>query len=176
MRNFIFLLILISNLFAVEKTEVFKLYKEHKYLETCNKGMWIFNENKNDPVFKSIIAISCVNAGMINTAIRVAKFMNDTPLDRHNASYVASLFLAKKLLLQFLYDKINLSNISLPKSSHPLSIILEHIASNNYTLKNDKYIINYNDKEYILSKTTPHRFIIKIYNKNHILLSKRLYW
>jgi len=175
MKLFIFLIFFISNLLAITKSEVYKSYKQQRYTKTCEEGTWIFNKNKNDDLFNSILSISCVNADMINNAIRISKFMNKSKLSRHNASYIATLYLIKKLLLQLVYDKIDISNLSLPKSSHPLSIVFENIAQHNYKIQNEKYIVYDNGNKYILSKTKNHKFSIEIYqNKN--LISKRIYW
>jgi len=169
------LFIFVLNLFGITKEEIYSLYKNHDYINTCNKGMWIIRKNNNDDNYQSIVSLSCVKVDMINTAIRIAKTMNHTPIGRHNASYISSLFLIKKLLLQLVYDKIDISNLSLPKSEHPLSIMFENISHNNFSKVNNTYIVESNNKKYILSPIEKDKFIIKILENNN-LISKHIYW
>jgi len=126
MKKLLFLLLISLNLFGVTKTEIYNFYKNQNYKDTCSKGMWILNKNRNDN-YMSIVSLSCVKSDMINSAIRISKLMGKTKIGRANASYVANLYLIKKLLIQFVYDKINLSNLSLPKSNHLLSKVFENI-------------------------------------------------
>ena len=169
------LFIFVLNLFGVTKGDIYSLYQNHDYINTCKKGVWILAKYKTDDDYQSIVSLSCVKVDMINTAIRIAKTMNHTPIGRHNASYISSLFLIKKLLLQLVYDKIDISNLSLPKSEHPLSIMFENISHNNFSKVNNTYIVEVNNKKYILSPIEKNKFIIKILENNN-LISKHIYW
>jgi len=162
-------------LFGITKNDIYQYYTDKDYKNTCNKGIWILNKYKTDDNYQSIVALSCVKVDMINTAIRIAKTMNHTPIGRNNASYIGSLFLIKKLLLQLIYDNINISNLSLPKSKHPLSIIFENISHNNYIKQNNKYIVKIDNYKYILAPIENNKIKIEIYN-NNILIDKHIYW
>ena len=176
MKQLLFLITIISLSFGVEKSEIYKLYKNKDYINTCKKGTWILNENKTDDNYLSVVALSCVKADMINTAIRISKYMIHTPIGRNNASYIASIFLIKKLLLQMMFDNIDISNLSLPKSNHILSIVFENISHGNYSKIGDIYIVEQNGYRYTLSKVKNEQKIsIKIY-RNGNLLSEHLYW
>jgi len=175
MKKLLFFIVLITNLFGITQNDVYNLYKKGDYKNTCLKGMWILNQFKHDDNYQSIVALSCVKVDMLNTAIRITKTMNHTPIGRHNASYISSLFLNKKLLLQLVYDNIDISNLSLPKSEHPLSIVFENVSHHNFSKIDNTYIIEYNGKKYILSPYKNDKFIIKIL-KNNKLISKHIYW
>jgi len=175
MKKLLFLMIFI-NLFGVTKNEIYTFYKNKNYKETCTKGMWILNKYRKDDNYMSIVALSCVKNDMINTAIRISKYMIHTPIGRQNASYISSLFLTKKLLLQMMFDKIDITNLSLPKSDHILSILFENISHNNYSKVDNMYIVQQNGYRYTLSTIdNENKIIIKIY-KNNNLLSKHIYW
>jgi len=169
------LFIIVVNLFGISKIDIYNLYKNHNYKNTCIKGVWIINRYKHDDDYQSIVALSCVKADMLNTAIRITKTMVHTPIGRHNASYIASLFLIKKLLLQMVYDNIDISNLSLPKSEHPLSIVFENISHNNFSKVDNTYIVEKNNKKYILSPKNKNKFIIKVL-EDDTLISEHIYW
>jgi len=164
-----------SFVFAITKEEVYHLYQNHDYKHTCQRGVWILNEYKNDDAYQSIVAISCVKADMLNTAIRISKTMNHTKLGRNNASYIATLYLIKRLLLQVVWDNIDISHLSLPKSNHHLSIVFENISHNNFSKTNNVYTITADGNKYILSPEENNKIAIKIY-KNNVLVSKHVYW
>ena len=175
MKKILFMIILINTLFGVTKNDIYTFYKNKDYKNTCLKGVWILNKFKDNDTYQSIVALSCVKVNMLNASIKIAKTMIHTPIGRNNASYISSLFLIKKLLLQKLYDNINISNLSFPKSNHPLSIVFENISHNNFTRKEDKYTIYYQNKKYLLYPIKTNKFVIEIY-KNNMLLSKKTYW
>ncbi len=176
MKKLLFLLTIISLSFGIEKNEIYNFYKNKDYTDTCKKGIWILNKNKNDDNYLSIVALSCVKIDMINTAIRISKYMIHTPIGRNNASYIASLFLTKKLLLQMLFDNIDISHLSLPKSNNILSIVFENISHGNYSKIGDVYIVEQNGYRYTLSKVANETKIsIKIY-KNNNFISEHIYW
>jgi len=175
MKKIIFFTIFITNLFGITQNDIYNLYQKRDYKNTCIRGVWILNQFKHDDKYQSIVALSCVKADMLNTAIRITKTMNHTPLGRHNASYISSLFLIKKLLLQLVYDDIDISNLSLPKSEHPLSILFENISHHNFSKVNNTFIVETKNKKYILSPHQTNKFIIKIY-ENDKIVSKHIYW
>jgi hypothetical protein len=144
------LVVFASFSFAITKNQVYSLYKKKDYLNVCVKGLWGFKKYKNDEVYLSIVALSCIKVDTINNALRISKSMGKTKIGRANASYIANLYLVKRLLIQFVYDGIDLSNLSLPKSNHFLSIIFDNLSKNNYIKKGDSFIIKLKDRTYIL--------------------------
>ena len=177
--NKILLLILFFStlLFGITKNEIYKLYNNKEFKTTCEKGTWILRQNRDDDTFLSVVGLSCINADMINTAIRISKYMGRTKMGRNNASFISSIFLTKKLLIQFIYDKIDLSNLSLPKAEHYLSDIFENISKNNYKVEGNQIITEIDNFRYSIEpfgKST-NKILIKIYQNNK-LLSKHIYW
>ncbi len=171
----VIIFLMFINLFGVTKNDIYNFYKNKNYSDTCKKGMWILNKYRNDDEYMSIVSLSCVKEDMINTAIRVSKYMIHSPVGRQNASYISSLFLIKKLLLQMVFDKIDISNLSLPKSDHPLSVLFENISHHNFSKVSDLYIVKQNGYRYTLSPKDKNKISIKIY-KNDNLLSEHIYW
>jgi len=165
--------------FALSKIDIYKLFKDKNYKQVCIKGNSITSKYLKDDTFLSVVALSCVKSDMLNTALRISKFMRNSKLARNNASYIANLYLIKKLLIQFMYDKIDLSNLSLPKSNHFLSIIFENLSSKNYKKKGDKIIIDLKDKTYILTpinENNKHKISILIVDKKTHKQYEHIFW
>jgi len=178
MSKILFLMLFFSTLlFGITKNEIYKLYNKKHFKATCEKGTWILRQNSKDDTYLSVVGLSCVNADMINTAIRISKYMGRTKIGRNNASFISSIFLIKKLLIQFIYDEIDLSNLSLPKAEYYLSDIFEKISQNNYKKKGGVYIVKIGKFTYSLEpfETSTNKILIKIYQNNK-LLSKHIYW
>jgi hypothetical protein len=149
-KIFLSLFIFSSFSFAITKNQIYYFYKNKDYNDACIKGLWGFQKYKNDETYLSVLALSCINVDMLNNAIRISKSMGKTKIGRANASYVANLYLIKRLLIQFVYDGIDLSNLSLPKSNHFLSIIFENLSKHNYKKQKDSFIIKLKNTTYIL--------------------------
>jgi hypothetical protein len=155
------------------------MFQNKNYSKVCTSGLPMVYRFKDDDASLSIIAISCVKADLINSALRPANIMRNSKIGRNNASYVANLYLIKKLLIQFIYDDIDLSYISLPKSNHFLSIIFENLSKNNYIKKDNKIIIETNNKKFILeplNQDNKHKVSILILNKKTHKQYQHIFW
>jgi len=175
MKKIIFPFFMIISLFGITKNDIYKLYNQKNYKLTCIKGTWLVKNYKTDDEYLSVVALSCLKIDMLNTAMRISKVMNNSAMGRENASYIASLYLIKKLLLQLIWDKIDISNLSLPKADHFLSVIFENIAHNNFSKVDNSYVVKHDNKRYVLSPLKPNKIKISIY-KNNKLLSTHIYW
>jgi len=178
-KLFLLVIIFFTNfLFAVTKDEIYKAYQEKNYKKACEKGTWILSKNKNDENYLSLVALSCINNDMLNTSIRISRILGKTKMGRANASYIANLYLIKKLLIEFIYDNIDLSNLSLPKSNNFLSEIFENLSKKNYIKnKNGDIIIKANNnKKYIISKVPNEKGKILIIINNNNNIEKHIYW
>jgi hypothetical protein len=163
--------------FAITKAEIISLYKKENYKTICKKTEWTFTKFKDDEIILSIIALSCIKDDKLNAAIRTSRFLGKTKAGRANASYIANLYLIKRLLIQFIYDKTDLSHLSLPKSSHFLSKVFENITNHNYIKENNKFIIHLSNAIYTLkalnsSKNKGIEIIIQKDNQKH----KHIFW
>jgi hypothetical protein len=180
LKNILIIQILITFLYAsYSKYDLYQMFENKHYKKVCESGLPMIYKLKNNDAYLSIIAISCIKADMINTALRVANIMRNSKMARNNASYVANLYLIKKLLIQFIYDKIDLSNISLPKSNHFLFIIFENLSKKNYIKKDNQIIIKTKNKKFILkplNKDNKHKIYILIIDKKTHKQYKHIYW
>jgi hypothetical protein len=172
------LIIFSSFAFAITKNQVYSLYKNKDYKNVCKKGAWIFTKNKNDETYLSIVALSCIKADMLNSALGMSKYMNNKrKIGRVNASYIANLYLIKRLLIQFVYDGIDLSNLSLPKSNHFLSKVFENLSKHNYMKENNKFVIKLKNITYILQPledSKAKKIIITVIKNNKIY--NHIFW
>ncbi|NPA55998.1 MAG: hypothetical protein GXO40_06500 [Epsilonproteobacteria bacterium] len=159
-------ILLVALLFSSLFADVYTLYKNKNYPKACKVGSYMLYKKpalKKDDNYQSVVALACVKADMLNAAIKIAKTLTHTKIGRNNASYVASLFLIKKLLLQLVHDKIDIANLSLPKSPHFLSIVFENISHGNFTKQGDTYVV---DKKYFLKPYQQDKFMITIRDNN----------
>jgi hypothetical protein len=171
------LIIFSSFAFAITKNQLYSLYKNKDYKNVCIKGTWALKKYKNDEIYLSIITLSCVKVDMLNNALRISKSMGKTKLGRTNASYIANLYFIKRLLIQFVYDGIDLSNLSLPKSNHFLSKVFENLSKYNYMKENNKFVIKLKNITYILQPLEDSKFkkiIITVIKNNKIY--KHFFW
>jgi len=177
-KKLILVALFVCEALAITKFDVYQYYKHKDYHNTCEYGLWLLHKNLNNSIYLNVVSISCVNSDMINTALRISKYMTKTKNERHNASYIASLYLIKKLLLQVVYDNIDISNLSLPKSDDILSVVFENISKGNFKKDKNKYIIKQKNTTYTLSplkEGDKFKIVIKkIQNKK--VLSTNIYW
>ncbi len=141
-------IVLCANLFAYTHDDVINDYKEGKYKSVCLKSAIFYKNAEKDEKILSIIGDACAKVDYINPLGYIVRKLVSTPEFRENSSYFATLILQKKLIYQFMNDNIDLKNLRLPRSNHTLSIVFENLAKKNYTKKQDKIIINLDNKEY----------------------------
>ena len=175
-----FFLLLFSALFLfakVEKEDVYNAYKNKNFTQSCKLGMSILGREKRDENFVSVVGLSCINADMIDTAVNSAKYLKATAIGRNNASYIASIFLIKKLLLQFMFNDTDISTLSLPKSDHVLSIVFENVSQKKYKIVEGVYFVTQGEYTYSLSKTidTYNKIVIRKFKGLHPL-EQHIYW
>jgi uncharacterized protein YehS (DUF1456 family) len=172
------IIFLFTSLFAITKDQVYSYYKAGAYEKACKYGAGLVRKERKDENYLSIVTLSCVNADYLNTSITIVRNMKNTPIGRNNASYVSSLFLIKKLLMQFVYDDTDLTNLTLPKSPHILSTIFEAISHNKYRKDGDKYIIDIGKHQYTMEKFIDNK-TDKILLKKQLgpkIVEQHIYW
>ena len=172
------ILFIFTSLFSMTKDQVYSYYKAGAYEKACKFGSGLVRRERNDENYLSVVALSCVNADYLNTSITIVRNMKNTPIGRNNASYVASLFLIKKLLMQFVYDGTDLTNLTLPKSPHILSVIFEAISHNKYKKEENKYIMNIGKYQYSIEKFVDNK-TDKILLKKELgpkIIEQHIYW
>ncbi|WP_458701616.1 hypothetical protein ACKGJI_05685 [Sulfurospirillum sp. 1307] len=135
-------------LFAYTHEDIINDYKEQRYKDICLKSAKFYkNAEKNEQIL-SIIGDACARIDYINPLGYIVRGLISTPEFRQNGSYFATLVLQKKLIYQFMHDKIDLKNLRLPRSNHTLSIVFENLVKKNYKKEDKKFIIKLKEKEY----------------------------
>jgi hypothetical protein len=174
-------LILNTFLYAVNKDDILKLYKEKDYRTTCLKAGDLYQQYKSDEEFLNIYAHSCLEEDMINRTILPIVKLYKTQESRENAAYFATILYQKKLLYHALVDDIDISYVNLPKTKYILSVIFNKFVSGDYNYKNSAYWFN-DEKDsnitYKLSVET-HQKVKKIFLRtyeNGAEIKVRTYW
>ena len=143
MRYFTLILaLLFINIEAKTTEEFIEDFKLQKYDQICKEGLQYYYGGRQDEMFTSVVGISCANIDNINPLGPMQAKLVATKQSRETSSYFASLILQKRLIYQFMIDDISLQNLQLPKSSHILSFVFEHLGSGKfvYINKNPKMI------------------------------------
>lgn len=134
MKNIILIYILFFSVLNAKTTEEFiQDFKQKKYDAVCQDGLKYYYGGRQDEMFISLVGISCANVDNINPLGQMQSKLVSSKESRETSSYFASLILAKRLIYQFMIDDSSLKNLQLPKSSHILSFVFEHLGSGNFT-------------------------------------------
>lgn len=118
-------LLLVLNLYADIKQDMFNLYQNQKYEDVCSIGFDNFNTNNKDEEFISLYAFACLKSDYIDRlAIPIAmlKFSKES---RSNSAYFSVILMQKKLLYHALQDNYDLSTLKLPTTDYVLSKVFD---------------------------------------------------
>lgn len=174
-------LLLTNYLYAFDKNDIIKLYKDKNYRKVCLRAGDLYQKYKNDDEFLNIYAHSCLEEDMINRTILPIIKLYKTPQSRENAAYYATILYQKKLLYHALVDDVDISYVNLPKTKYILSIIFNKFVSGDYNYKNGAYWFNDDEKsdiKYKLSVET-HQKAKKIFLRTYVngkITKVRTYW
>ena len=124
MKIIVALFITIS-LFADIKKEMFSLYQNHKYEESCNIGFDHFTRNKHDEEFVSLYAFACLKSDYIDRLSIPTAMLKFSKEARANSAYFSVILMQKKLLYHALIDNYDLSNYKLPTTDYILSRVFD---------------------------------------------------
>ena len=117
-------------LYADVSSQMFMLYQKGAYYDACSIGMKNWNKIQTSEQQVSLYAFSCLSADQIDRLNFPISVLNETAEARANASYFSLLLLEKKLLIQALYDNLNIKLLKLPNSSNLLSKIFDYYSKN----------------------------------------------
>jgi hypothetical protein len=139
---FFFLLsgMLTSTLPASDLERLYRLYSNKNYAQACQLGLKIFNENKKNSKFLMLYGFSCLKADFIDRLAVPMTGLRRTKTERANASYFATIILQKKLLYHALLDKVDISDLRLPKTDYILSKVFDMYTHGTFKKANDKYL------------------------------------
>ncbi len=139
-----------SYMYAYSYNDILKDYEAKNYEKICSQGSsLLFNNEKNENILVAI-GDACAKVDAINPLGNVVKNLISTNEFRESGSYFATLILQKKLIYQFMNDRINLQELRLPRTEHILSRVFEELAKGNYSENNQQIEIKTGDKEYVL--------------------------
>lgn len=118
-------LVLVLNLYANTKQNMFNLYQNKKYEKVCQIGFDNFKKNKRDEEFVSLYAFSCLNSDYIDRLAVPTAVLKVSREARANSAYFSVILMQKKLLYHALVDNYDLSKFSLPTTDYVLSRIFD---------------------------------------------------
>jgi len=121
-------LLLLTNLYADIKQEMFTLYQNKKFAKVCTLGFDHFGRYKHNEEFVSLYAFGCLYSDYIDrlaVPTAVLKFSKEA---RANAAYFSVILMQKKLLYHALLDNYELSNLKLPTTDYVLSKVFNLYA------------------------------------------------
>ncbi|AZV46819.1 hypothetical protein C3L23_05890 [Nautilia sp. PV-1] len=120
MRKIIILILFLASLFAsqndLKNMSLLQLFNNKYYSYICDKR-WIFinkYNNKREDLL-SLVAYACLKKRYLTPALDLAKVLKVTKEGRKNATYIVTLFLMKKLIMQIIDDDLKIGNIKLPQ-------------------------------------------------------------
>jgi len=137
MKRVLIIFFIFTILFSKDKLEnktLMELFNEHYYSYICSKRWNYINEynNKREDLL-SLVAYACLKKRFITPALDLAKVLKTTKEGRKNATYIVTLFLMKKLLIQLINDNIKIEYIKLPEIQDNSLGIVFGVASNTLT-------------------------------------------
>ena len=179
MRIVLGMILLFHLLFSLDmKTmSLIDLFNNHYYSYICNKRWFYINKfiNKREDLL-SLVAYSCLKKGNLVPALDIAKVLKNTKEGRKNATYIATLFLMKKLIIQVISDKLDISSIKLPIiKDYTLGQVYSLLQTNKYQVDNKKLILKHNNFLYEILLTEKGDLSIKTF-KNNTLIKKESIW
>ncbi|MEA2100624.1 MAG: hypothetical protein U9P72_10900 [Campylobacterota bacterium] len=121
----VLILFLTTYLFANIKQHMFNLYKDKKYVQTCNIGFKGFNKFKNDEKFVSLYAFACLKSDFIDRLSIPITRLKLSKESRANASFFSIILMQKKLLYYALIDNYDIASLNLPSTDYVLSKVFD---------------------------------------------------
>ena len=183
MKKILVFMLCFLDLFAVntyknlKKMSLEELFKKGYYTYICNRRWKYINKyNQKREDLLSIVAYSCLKKRYLTPALDLAKVLNVTKEGRKNATYIVTLFLMKKLIMQIIKDGLNLNMIKLPLiKDNLLGIVFENIQKGNYIKENNALIVLIDNIKYKIWISKDNNVNIDVL-KNGKLIKRELYW
>jgi len=173
------LFLLVANLSADMKRNMFNLYQNKKYEKVCSMGFDHFKANKKDEEFVSLYAFACLKSDYIDRLAVPTAILKFSKESRANSAYFSVILMQKKLLYHALVDNYDLSEFSLPTTDYILSKVFDLYAKLGkheprafylFTDPNDAKLTYklYLSRDYKLDKIVIEEFYDTISIKRHI--------
>jgi hypothetical protein len=152
-------------------------FKKGYFYKICDKRWDYINKyvNKREDLL-SLVAYACLKKRYLTPALDLAKVLKRTKIGRKNATYITTLFLMKKLILEFIFDNLNIENIKLPVIKDDLlGKVFYNIQNKNFLKDGNKIIIEKKNKKFIIYPNKNYNIVIEIFTDNK-LDEKVIYW
>lgn len=127
---FLLMFSLICALHADTSQKLYELYQKGMYAQGCDYGYKVFQQNRQNEPFVSLLGFSCLKADRIDRLSPVISALHETPDARANSAYFSLLLMQTKLLMQALYDSKPIVNLKLPTSGHLISKVFDLYLKN----------------------------------------------
>ncbi len=139
MKYFLLFVLSLGSLFAEDKLDTFlSAYQDKNYHRACEIGRELFRDELHDENLLLAIGQSCAEDDYIDFNVAIQRRLGKSAESRRAAVYFSTLVLQKRLLSQFMFEDVDLSQYSLPKTEHILSILFEAIKNKRYTVIRNK--------------------------------------
>jgi hypothetical protein len=172
------ILFFLFNIFLFSKEIALNVvFQKGYYSKICMNRWKYINKyvNKREDLL-SLVAYACLKKKYLTPALDLAKVLKVTTIGRKNATYITTLFLMKKLILEFILDNIDIKNIKLPIIKDDLlGVVFYNIQKNNFVKKNNRIIIQNNEKKLIVYINKNYNIVIESFVENE-LQNKDIYW
>jgi hypothetical protein len=180
MKLFSMLLILFSMLFSkgLEDKSLIELFKGNYYSYIClHRWVYINKYQKKNEKLLSLVAYSCLKKNYLTPALDLSKVLRVTKTGRINATYINTLYLMKLLLIQYIKDGYDISDLVLPKvEGNLLAKVFYLTQQQKPKVLDNSFSVKENDKTYkVTFKEDINNIFIEIY-KDGKLIKKEKFW
>ncbi len=175
------ILLFTIGLYADVKQDMFNLYQNDKYEDSCEIGFDNFKRYKKDEEFISLYAFACLNSDYIDRLAIPIALLKYSRESRANSAYFSVILMQKKLLYHALIDNYNLSSLDLPTTDYVLSKVFDFYTKLGVHEKRVFYLFeDENDKKltyklYILKDDRVNKIVIEEFYDT-ITIKRHVYW
>lgn len=81
---------------ASDSRELYRLYQNSQYIQTCNAGVKELHLHADDERFVSLYAFTCLEADRIDRLALPITMLKNSPEARKNVTYFTAILLQKK--------------------------------------------------------------------------------
>ena len=179
--RYLFILFILTNLYANVKQDMFGYYQNKKYKKVCTLGFNNFEHYKQDEEFVSLYAFGCLNADYIDRLAIPTVILKHSKDARANAAYFSVILMQKKLLYHALMDNFDLTTYKLPSTDNVLSKVFDfYIALGKHKPRIFYLFTDQKDKKltyklYLNKDYKARKIVIEEYYDT-MLLKRHIYW
>ncbi len=180
MRLLLIVLIFLSTLFGdnLEKMSLMQLFKNKYYSYIC-MHRWIYinkYEKKNEKLL-SVVAYACLKKHFLTPALDLSKVLRITKAGRINATYIDTLFLIKLLIVRYIYDDYNISQLKIPDVEGSLLAKVFYLAQKQHPkVTENSFEVSDANNTYIVTFKQDINNIIITTLQNGKVIKKDKYW